>query len=361
MMKNQIIIGAAVVAVFILLAFQFSFAQPTAPAPAAAPAVTPAPPPPTPVGPPGPTLKMSISSPQIDVTVGDMIQIDLVITNMAATNTDIIKPMIDIDSVTFSIRLVPITGTEQPWSFVFSRIAPSVYDHNRSQLERITLGANGTSQAVYKTTFTLPAITIAYWQITAFYQGGQVFMISEPLHFRVIGPKSELQGGELVTHIETISGTMTGKFYFKDAPNTVMNFVKLAKEGKYNNLIFHRIIAGFMIRGGDPKGDGSGGSGYSIKSEVNSHHHQTGTMAMAHSGIKPERDLDSAGCQFYICLASRPDLDKDYTTFGELVSGQEVLDAIGSVATTGAKGNPPDRPLEAIIIKSITVEYMGAK
>ena len=112
-------------------------------------------------------------------------------------------------------------------------------------------------------------------------------------------------------------------FYQEDAPKTVENFVTLAKKGFYDGLTFHRVQPGVLVHGGDPKGDGSGGPGYSIKAEFNKQRHVRGAVAMARA-----LDPDSAGSQFYIVLAEAPELDGKYSVFGKVTSGMEVVDKI---------------------------------
>lgn len=126
----------------------------------------------------------------------------------------------------------------------------------------------------------------------------------------------------LVT-METDKGTIEFILYPDTAPNTVANFISLAKKGFYDGLTFHRVVADFMIQGGDPNGDGSGGPGYRIKAEFNARQHLEGTVAMARAD-----DPDSAGSQFYICLTPQPSLDGKYTVFGQVTNGLSVVHAI---------------------------------
>ena len=136
------------------------------------------------------------------------------------------------------------------------------------------------------------------------------------------------------------------------APITVENFVKLTNKGFYNGLTFHRVIKGFMIQGGCPKGNGTGGSGYSIKGEFyanginNPLRHTRGVISMARA-----MDPDSAGSQFFIMHQDAPHLDGQYAAFGKVVKGIEVVDAIASVNT-----NYYDMPLNKVVIKSIKIE-----
>ena len=113
------------------------------------------------------------------------------------------------------------------------------------------------------------------------------------------------------------------EFYPADAPKTVENFVTLAKKGFYNGLTFHRVVPDFVVQGGCPKGNGTGGPGYNIPAEFNTQKHVRGTVAMARS-----QHPDSAGSQFYICYGATPHLDGNYTVFGKVTSGMEHVDRI---------------------------------
>ena len=118
-------------------------------------------------------------------------------------------------------------------------------------------------------------------------------------------------------------GEIRIEFFPEDAPKTVENFVTLAKKGFYNGLNFHRVVPDFVVQGGCPKGNGTGGPGYTVKAEFNKQKHVRGTVAMARS-----QHPDSAGSQFYICYGTTPHLDGQYTVFGKVVSGMELVDRI---------------------------------
>jgi peptidyl-prolyl cis-trans isomerase B (cyclophilin B) len=113
------------------------------------------------------------------------------------------------------------------------------------------------------------------------------------------------------------------EFFPEDAPKTVENFVTLAKKGYYDGLSFHRVVPDFVVQGGCPNGDGTGGPGYQIKAEFNKQKHVRGSVAMARS-----QHPDSAGSQFYITYGATPHLDNNYTVFGKVVSGMEEVDRI---------------------------------
>ncbi len=145
-------------------------------------------------------------------------------------------------------------------------------------------------------------------------------------------------------------GTMKVKFYTKDAPKNVANVANLAIKGYYNGLTFHRIIPGFVVQGGDPKGDGTGGPGYTVPAEIKMKHTK-GAMAMARTGDAYNPKRESSGSQFYLCLAPLPQLDAGgYTVIGQLVEGMEVLDKLGQVRT-----GPMDRPLTPVVMEQVYV------
>jgi len=158
---------------------------------------------------------------------------------------------------------------------------------------------------------------------------------------------SELTKSPTAT-IDTDQGTITVEFWNDVAPGHVKNFTDLAKKGFYNGLIFHRVIPGFMIQGGCPQGTGTGGPGYQIKAEFNrrpDRKHSRGVLSMARS-----QNPDSAGSQFFIMHQDSPHLDGQYSAFGKVTSGIEVVDKIVSVPTGGA-----DRPKNPPKILKITV------
>lgn len=146
--------------------------------------------------------------------------------------------------------------------------------------------------------------------------------------------------------LDTKFGKIEIKFFPDVAPNHVKNFIDLAKKGFYNGTTFHRVIPGFMIQGGDPSGNGTGGPGYSVKAEFNNKSHKRGIVSMARSA-----NPDSAGSQFFICVADSTFLDKQYTVFGEVVSGMDVADKIVSQPR-----NANDKPNEKIEMQVSVVE-----
>ena len=161
-----------------------------------------------------------------------------------------------------------------------------------------------------------------------------------------------------VAVIKTNEGEMVAKFWTDAAPNTVENFKKLARSGFYDGTIFHRIVKGFMIQGGDPNSKdpakessyGSGGPGYKIKAEFNDHPHDRGVLSMAR-----EPDPDSAGSQFFICLGPVHRLDHQYTTFGKLIKGEDVLEKIGNTPVEPNSQGEKSKPTKRVVIESIKI------
>lgn len=159
----------------------------------------------------------------------------------------------------------------------------------------------------------------------------------------------------IVTFTMENGDVMKAELYPDVAPNTVNNFISLVKKGFYDGLIFHRVIAEFMIQGGDPEGSGMGGPGYSIKGEFNYNgvennlKHSRGVLSMARA-----QHPDSAGSQFFIMHADAPHLDGQYAAFGKLVEGEDVLDSIASIDTDWS-----DRPRTPQVMKTVTVDTFG--
>ena len=146
--------------------------------------------------------------------------------------------------------------------------------------------------------------------------------------------------------IETNMGTMEIELYEDKAPITTGNFIDLIENGFYDGVIFHRIIQGFMIQGGDPTGTGMGGPGYTIQDEFHPDlkHDSKGILSMANSGP------NTGGSQFFITLAPQPHLDGFHSVFGKLTQGENVLDAIGAVETDSG-----DRPIEEVVMNTVTI------
>ena len=173
-----------------------------------------------------------------------------------------------------------------------------------------------------------------------------------------VDEKPSMNASNEVAVIKTGEGEMVVQFWPDAAPNTIENFKKLARAGFYDGTTFHRIVKGFMIQGGDPNSKdpakeesyGQGGPGYKIKAEFNHHSHNRGVISMARGP-----DPDSAGSQFFICLAPVPRLDGQYTTFGKLIKGEDVLEKIGNTPVTRNSMGEMSKPTKRVVIEKIDI------
>ena len=169
---------------------------------------------------------------------------------------------------------------------------------------------------------------------------------------------SPMNASNEVAVVKTSEGEMVIQFWTDAAPKTIENFKKLARSGFYDGTIFHRIVKGFMIQGGDPNSKdpkkensyGTGDPGYKIKAEFNDHSHDRGVLSMARS-----QDPDSAGSQFFICLASVTRLDHQYTTFGKLIKGDDVLEKIGNTDVTMSSSGESSKPTKRVVVESVKI------
>ena len=170
--------------------------------------------------------------------------------------------------------------------------------------------------------------------------------------------KKPMNSTNEVAVIKTSEGEMIAEFWPDVAPNTVENFKKLARSGFYDGTAFHRVVKDFMIQGGDPLTKdpakesryGTGDPGYKIKAEFNDRSHERGVLSMARSS-----DPDSAGSQFFICLANVSRLDHQYTAFGKLIKGDDVLGKIGDAEVTMSGSGERSKPTKRVTVESIKI------
>lgn len=189
-------------------------------------------------------------------------------------------------------------------------------------------------------------IWLNFWKRVDFwiFVAAILLIIAYPFMNKYVEKFKNSRQDQAVMH--TSIGDITIKFYNKDAPKTVENFLKLSREGFYNGLIFHRVIKDFMIQSGDPNGDGSGGPGYEFADEFDNHKIVKGTLAMANSGP------NTNGSQFFIVTEKeQPHLDGVHTAFGEVITGMDVVAKIASVTV-----DENDKPLEPVTINSIEIK-----
>lgn len=183
-----------------------------------------------------------------------------------------------------------------------------------------------------------------------------VFMalISAVLVGNVANAKDLMAPDSEIAVLDTSMGKITIEFFPNAAPKHVENFKTLARKGFYDGVKFHRVIKGFMIQAGDPNSkdndptnDGAGNAGYQLKQEFNSISHKRGIVSMARRGDS----VDSASCQFFIMHKDRPELDNQYTVFGRVISGMDVVDKIAETPT-----GQRDNPVTPVVIKKVTIE-----
>jgi peptidyl-prolyl cis-trans isomerase B (cyclophilin B) len=167
-----------------------------------------------------------------------------------------------------------------------------------------------------------------------------------------------VQTSDEVAVMKTSEGEMVFTFWTDAAPRTIENFKKLAKSGFYDGTSFHRIVNGFMVQGGDPLTKdpanearfGTGDPGYTVKAEFNDHKHERGVLSMARGG-----DPNSAGSQFFICLAAVRHLDHQYTTFGKLIKGDDVLEKIARTPVERTNSGENSKPTKRIVVESVKI------
>jgi peptidyl-prolyl cis-trans isomerase B (cyclophilin B) len=199
----------------------------------------------------------------------------------------------------------------------------------------------------------LPLVSMKSLIVVALFFSSAVFAAEDKKE-----EKTPMNSSNEVAVIKTSEGDMVVQFWTDAAPNTVENFKKLARQGFYDGTIFHRIVKGFMIQGGDPNSKdpakessyGLGGPGYKVNAEFNDHSHDRGVLSMARSA-----DPDSAGSQFFICLAPVHRLDHQYTTFGKLIKGDDVLEKIGNTPVERNAQGESSQPTKRVVIESIKI------
>ena len=183
-----------------------------------------------------------------------------------------------------------------------------------------------------------------------------IMISKEKAHTITAERKHTMAQNPVVTITMENGGVIKAELYPEFAPNTVNNFLSLASKGFYDGLIFHRVIAGFMIQGGDPQGTGMGGPGYSIKGEFRRNGYKNNTLKHAPGVLSMARanNPNSAGSQFFIMHKAAPYLDGDYAAFGQVIEGMEVVNAVAECET-----DYNDRPMDDQRIASMTVETFG--
>jgi cyclophilin family peptidyl-prolyl cis-trans isomerase len=279
----------------------------------------------------GAGLALKVTFPQEEVQVGDRIQIGVEIKNESAEPITAAKPIFDSASVSFDVTFGENDFRHTHWAMEKGRpVSP----------EQVEI-APGESLS-YSHPFD--AVRVGKYTVTTNYRGTGGETLKAGPHVLEVLPRGETREVSLV--IETTQGEIQGKFFPEAALNTVLHFAARARDGFYDGIIFHRVIDGFMIQGGDPQGKGTGGPGYAFPDECDPEYRHTGpgVFSMANSG--PHTN----GSQFFITHVATPHLDMKHTVFGKVTKGQDVVFAIGKV-----KKGPGDRPVEDVKMLKVRI------
>ena len=295
------------------------------------------------------SLTLSIATDNTSYTLGDTIQVEVILENIGDKDAEISELVFEERSVVFDIAIDVADGKRK--QFTYNVTKPDAYLASKVSPTRVTLRPKKSVIAL----FLVPTVKSGKMDIVGKFNGATPIVSSNKITVDVTPPANttklvaqlEIAGGE---GNKDITGILQIDLLPEEAPNTVMNFVSITKSGFYDGLIFHRAVKDFVIQGGCPYGLGTGGPGYSIKNEdvSNTIKHDLGTVSMAHY-----EKIDAAGSQFFISLTKLPILDGKYTTFGKVTDeeGLKLLKQIGNVATEGSS----DKPKDNIIIKKATV------
>lgn len=259
------------------------------------------------------------------------------------------EPMLDARSFEFEVKCGDGRASK------YTAYHPASYQP--STLKGQDLAQGGT--LTFEHALVIP--TAGSWTFTPVWNGGDAPLRGEPKTI-VVEAKDGMD--TLLWHMETKSGVMEAEFWTDVAPATGLHIANLVARGYYDGLKFHRVMKGFMIQGGDPKGDGSGGPGYSVEAEFNDRKHEPGVLSTARIGdprerlgARPEAKFaNSGGSQFFLCHGDASFLDGKYTAYGRVVKGMEVVDAIASAPVgPNPMSGEPSAPIDPIKIDKATL------
>ena len=233
--------------------------------------------------------------------------------------------------------------------FLYTRFKPAFRSGTYPQAPSMTKMMKKGEKETLSIPLLLPKA--AKYTIRAEYRGrsdhksGIAPLLSLPKGLTIVAKQGNIDS--LTVKVESSHGNFSIAFWPHEALGTVLNFLHLCDQGFYNGISFHRIIDGFMSQGGDPKGDGSSGPGYSISHEFNARRHTKGVISMARS-----QHNDSAGSQFFICAERAEFLDRNYTGFGQVIDGMKVVQKINDIGSDDPNGMPPR---DKVLIKSMKI------
>ena len=285
-----------------------------------------------------PKLDIQLAAKDAEVELGKDLELEVTVKNAGPDATEVKELAFDRQSVSFELRLGDKT-------FKDVQLHDTIYAPRKYDTKTLKPGETMSKK------FTIPTVLAGELEVVAVYAGGKdgKELGSEP---RKLVVKGKDGATEVVAQMRTSLGPLTIRFFPHDALGTVLNFVRLAKDGFYDDKKFHRVVASGnmgVVQGGDPKGTGSGGPGYSVPAEFNAQKHTKGRLSMARS-----QHNDSAGSQFFLVTKETKHLDGGYSVFGEVVKGLSVLEALGEVKIEGGRQDGP--PAVKISIETVRVE-----
>lgn len=284
-------------------------------------------------------VDVTVTAKKAEVELGADIELEVTVKNVGKDPAEILELTFDKQSVSF--ELTP-PGAKKPFKDV--QIHDDVHKPHAYAKKTVKAG-----EALTKT-FTVPAVAAGEWEVVALYSGaGKSDLGSDPLKVKV---KEKDGATEICAKMRTNLGPLTIRFFPQEALGHVLNFVRLAKDGFYDAKSFHRVVRSEnmgVIQGGCPLGNGMGGPGYNIPAEFNDMPHLKGRLSMARRGDS----IDSAGSQFFLCTKPCPHLDKNYTVFGEVVKGLDVLASMGEVRIQGGEDGAP---VDKLTMESVRIE-----
>ena len=284
-----------------------------------------------------PALEVRLTAPNRVVRAGA--KIELVLTIEAKKQTEVDATVLGGLDLETTVADQPGASFKDPCEGRI-KMGPGARIERRIEIDMSRIGTNVAASAsagnLQRVVFTWPRLPGASTSVEVAPDLAQVSL-------------DDLDLSKTKVMLVTNHGQMIVRFFADKAPNHVKNFIKLAKDGFYDGTRFHRVIKGFMIQGGCPKGDGTGGPGYTIKAEFNDVHHARGVLSMARS-----QNPDSAGCQFFVCHGDAAFLDGKYTAFGKLVEGDDVLEKIATASVQ--PGGERSKPVTPVKITKVTIQ-----
>lgn len=278
--------------------------------------------------------------------VGEKISLKVKVQNRGRKTEVVKEPQFDYRSIDFMLSF------EDGEEVRFTRYHPAAGSPSLLRGQDLRPGKS------LQLTHEVVALKVGRWTFQPMFQGAPGEAVRGPKKTVEVKPG---KGSEMLLRFETKVGAIEAEFWPEVAPATALHIARLASDGFYDGLKFHRTMPGFMIQGGCPKGDGTGSPGYTIEAEFNPKKHTAGVLSMARSGDPYEsmgqaprpQYANSAGSQFFLCDAEASFLDGKYTAFGEVVSGLEVVHEIAAAPATQGTDPSPSVPVDPAVMKTV--------